>query len=138
MKGILQVIQTLYNHVTASPLKGAISGDVYKGSRPLNSESEDVTINSLPITADQLQKCIVNVNVFVPDLTVNTGAGETREPDFARLEVLEGIALSSLKEYQSLTHSFYVQQSTLFKDNESNSHYINIRVEFYAANLNLN
>lgn len=136
MKGVLGVIQTLYDHVAASAIKTAISGDVYKGQRPLNSDKEDVTINSLPITADQLQKCVANVNVFVPDLTVNTGQGEETVPNYARLEVLEGIALSALKEYQSGTHSFYVQQSTLFKDNESKSHYLNIRVEFYAPNLN--
>jgi hypothetical protein len=128
----------MYDHVASSPLKAAVTGDVYKGQRPLGSEVEDVTINCLPITGDQLQRCVVNVNVFVPDLTISNEAGEESVADFARLAELEPIALQAVKEYQSLTHSFYVQQATLFKDNESKSHYLNIRVEFYAANLNLN
>lgn len=136
MIGQTQILQLMYDYLKGTPLTGAVSGELCKGNRPLNSRKEDVVINSLPLTMDQLQKCIVNVNVFVPDITVSTGEGETREPDFARLAQLEPIALQAVKEYQSLTHSFYVQQCHVIKDHESESHYLNIRVEFYAPNLN--
>lgn len=135
MTGATQVLTMVYQHIQSSPLASAITGRVEKGARPLNSEEEDICINSLPLTSGQLQKCIVNVNVFVPDIVVDSEEGNETVANYARLEELETLALNVLDNVYN-GYWFDVQQAVIYSDNESKSHYLNIRIDFKITNLN--
>ncbi len=135
MKTTLDLIDVVYNELKAGATKTAINGVVKKNSRPVNSIKEDVIINSLPVTADQLQTAIVNVNVFVPDLTVLIDGEENKIADHVRLKTLAGIATTELEDGINGDYTWDIQQQTVIQDDESASHYINIRLKFFISNI---
>ncbi|GAA0561552.1 hypothetical protein [Chitinophaga japonensis] len=128
----------VYQRLNTSALKTAITGIIKKGKRPLNSTKEDVVINTLPISALQLQEGIVNVNIYVPNLVITVGGVQDfTQPDSARLKELTTTAIDLLTDQwpESGDINYTVQQQTLFEDEESKSHYVNIRLQFYAINV---
>lgn len=111
-----------------------ISGDVYK-HRPLNSHQEDIIVGSLPISNDDIQKAVLNINVHVPNLIVNiSGAQDNTQPNLARLNELTRLVWQLLDNQFFNGYWFYVQQQNLFADEQTNEHYSNIRLEFYSIN----
>jgi hypothetical protein len=136
MKTTLDLVDVVYNELKSGPLKSAISGGVYKYTRPLNSSLEDVVINSLPVTNQQLQQAIVNVNVFVPNADISLGGAQQKMADHVRLKALAALAVDELKDGISGDYTWDVQQQTVIQDDESDSYYINIRLQFYVSNIN--
>jgi hypothetical protein len=136
MKTTLDLVDVVYNELKSGPLKTAINGGVYKYTRPLNSSLEDVVINSLPITNEQLQQAIVNVNVFVPNQDLSIGGTQNNTADHVRLKTLAALAVEELKDNISGDYTWDVQQQTVIQDDESDSYYINIRLQFYVSNIN--
>lgn len=134
MKTTLDTTNVLFDVLKNSSLKDAISGNVYKIKRPVNSNVEDVVINSLPITNEQLQRSVSNVNVFVPDIKVSSDAVD-KMPDFVRLGVLANLAVSSLTDGISGDYIWDIQQQNVIEDDESDQHYVNIRIEFFISNI---
>jgi hypothetical protein len=113
-----------------------LSGDVYKQLRPVNSELEDIVVNSLPVNAEQLQQAVLNVNIFVPNLKVSVNnLVDTFQPDWVRLKSLTSLVLEFLKSQSGSDYWYQVQQQNFFADQISNSYYSNIRVNFYSENL---
>jgi hypothetical protein len=136
MKTTLDLVDVVYGVLKVSSLKGSISGKVYEYQRPVNSNVEDVVINSLPITNQQLQQAIVNVNVFVPNLAVEeTGDISRQVPDVTRLKTLAGLAVQELTDGISGDYTWDVQQQTLIQEEESGQHFINIRIQFFVSNI---
>lgn len=135
MKTTLDLVSVVYDQLKSSSLKSAISGNVYKFKRPVNSDSEDVVINSLPITNEQLQTAVVNVNVFVPNVPVMSGGSESGFPDLVRLQALAAIAISELKDRISGDYTWDVQQMTVIEDEESGQYFANIRLQFFVSNI---
>lgn len=135
----LDIVDILWTKINASALKTALGsgGGVYKHQRPLNSAKEDVVINSLPVNNAQLQQAIANVNVYVPDKTINQNGAQSKVPDHVRLDALAAIAVQVLKEeYSADAYHYELQQQSLIPDEASNSHFINIRIEFFNININ--
>ncbi len=136
MKTTLDLVDLVYEVLKTSSLKSSITGKVYEYQRPVNSNVEDVVINSLPITNDQLQEAIVNVNVFVPNLEVEeTGDISRQVPNITRLKTLAGLAVQNLTDGISGDYTWDVQQQTLMEDDESKQHFINIRIQFFVSNI---
>lgn len=137
MKTTATVTTILYQLISASSLAAAITGKVRKGQRPANSEKEDIVINCLPIDNEPLQRCVVNVNIYVPPYRVKENGMETDEPDFARLETLQSIAASF---FRNITKAQdydidWEQMSGVMKDEASKSFFFNIRLKFQAFNI---
>jgi hypothetical protein len=142
MKSTLNLINVLYQVLAGSSLKGAITGKIYKMRRPVNSDKEDVVINSLALTSDQLQRAVLNVNIFVKDIEfdeIDPDTGErvtSQYPDLERLEYLASLVLPILEEGISGDYVWSVQQQATFQDEEAaNQHYLNIRVDFFVSNI---
>lgn len=119
-----------------SSVKNAITGKIRKRERPANSEKEDIVVNSLPASSRQLQVTIANVNIFVPDKTITENGIQEKVPDTARMKVLTDIVVNLLKDVTDGDYNYEVQQVGMFEDPDSNSHFVNIRINFYAINLN--
>jgi len=135
MKTTLDLEDVVYDQLKSGTLITIITGVLRKGDRPVSSEKEDVTVNSLPVTSQQLQSAIVNVNVFVPDLEIVEEGKVSFEKDHARLLVLTNQAITELKDKIKGEYTWDIQQQNVFKDNESQSHYVNIRLQFYVSNI---
>lgn len=135
MKTTLDLVDVLYNLLKTGALRDAISGKVYKMNRPINSDLEDVVINSLPITSDQLQEAVANVNIFVPDALISVNGQQTKVPNHTRLKQLARIAVDMLEEGISGDYYWEVQQQTVIQDDESEQHFVNIRTEFFISNI---
>jgi len=135
MKTGFDTDNVLYDVLKISSLKSAIAGNVYKRLRPVNSVLEDVVINSLPITNQQLQTCISNVNIFVPDKQITVNGVVTKVPNEERLEELTVMAVQILADGIKGDFTWDIQQQAFIQDDESDSHYSNIRIEFFVSNI---
>jgi hypothetical protein len=124
-------------HSTASlvsdPTK--LTGGIYK-KRPTNSNKEDIEVNSLGVTNEQLQRGVINVNVFVPNKPVDVnGIQDTQQPDFVRLKELTDLAVATLKDVNVGDYSFDIQQQNMIQDQDTSEYYSNIRIDFFYINL---
>ncbi|WP_256013110.1 hypothetical protein [Desertivirga xinjiangensis] len=141
MKTSLDALQILYIttknalfYNTSKP-----NGDIYKQQRPLNSRKEDVVVNGLPLNRDDIQRGVLNVNIYVPNLrlTVNK-VTDNSQPNLIRLkelaDIFNGYFLNEVWDEHG-DYCFKIQQDNIFED-EYNQHYVNFRVEFYSANIN--
>lgn len=134
MRTTLDVVDDLYQALNYTDIKNAIDGDIYKHRRLLNSRKVDIVINSLPINSEQLQTCIANVNIHVPDIEVNVDGNIDYQPDHVKLKELASLVMLYLEVWEGDYH-FSVQQQTIFKEDEANEHFVNIRVNYYSINL---
>lgn len=135
MMTTLDIIDLLWSKLDGSALKNAITGKMYKLVRLANSKKEDVVINCLPINNEQLSKTIANINIHVPDLTIEVDSIAQQVPDIVRLKSLAALAISILKDTWTSTLNYDVQQQVVIQDREAGDHYINIRLEFNIINL---
>lgn len=136
MKTTLEVIDIIWQLLNGSPLADAITGGVYKNLRPLNTAKEDVVINCLPVNNAQLQQGVANVNIHVPNLILNVnGVQDKTQPNHARLQLLTGLAIQELLNVWEGDYNLDIEQQTIFADEEANSHYSNIRIQFNNINL---
>jgi len=111
------------------------NGTLYKNQRLVNSQLEDVVINSLSINREDIQQGVLNVNIYVPNLKISkTGSTDNSQPNMARLKYLAHL----LNTYflgevwaEDSSYVFNVQQDNIFEDT-NNQHYINFRIEFYS------
>lgn len=134
-------VNNLFSHIAIiSEFKSGltkISGGIYKYQRPMNSDKEDIVINSLPMNNEDIQEGILNVNIYVPNLSIDqNGVIDNSMPDTARLKTLCEIAIQNLKEVwaEDGEYNFELQQENLYQD-DNNQHYINLRVMFRNVNI---
>lgn len=130
------VIDTIYAKIAASALDIATNGELYKLKRPLDSTKEDIVINCLPISGEQVQLATANVNIHVPDILLDIDGKEQFMPDTVRLKTLADMADSLLKDVSAAGYYYYIaSQATLQDQNHSTpNHFINVRIEFRSYN----
>lgn len=138
MKTPLDVMTILYRLLSDSALSSEITGKIRKGERPAASALEDIVVNSLPINSDQLQRCVGNVNVYAPSIIISENGVQVEKADFIRLDELTDMAVTLLTSVrESRDYYLNVQQvSQPIKETDSKSYFINIRIDFYAFNVN--
>lgn len=130
---VVDAINEIIGLLSGSPLKSAISGTI-DVQRPINSTKEDVAVGTLPITFDQLQSGIVNVNLHVPNIKVTqNGIQNVQYPNRPRFKVLCPLVYTALQDKK--TENLYITliNSQLMYEEESS--YMNFRVEVKAKNL---
>lgn len=132
----LEIIDFIYNVLASSALSAEITGIVNKQNRPQNSKKEDCVINMLGISNQQLQEGVANVNIYVPNLIItSSGTQDSSQPDWRRLKQLALIAVDLLNDCWTDDFHFTIQNQSIIKDDESDSHFVNLRLEVYANNL---
>lgn len=135
-----ELIQEVYEYVRTTPIPAAITGKVYKRARPRNSILEDVVLNSLTHLNGQLQRAVINANFFVPDVEVQIEGEVQKVADDERLETLEQLAANNLDEVTlsiaGQTVLMGIEQANVLKDEESDQHFINVRLNFFITNVN--
>lgn len=84
MKSDYDIKTDVYKALLNSPIKGAVSGELKKTKRPINSDKEDIVISVLANRTAQKQEAFVNVNVYVKDLDIK-GQYEENGPRIGQL-----------------------------------------------------
>jgi hypothetical protein len=136
MKTTLDTVDIVWQLLDASALKDDLSGAIFKHRRPVASDKEDVVVNSLAVNNTQLQQGLVNVNIYVPNLSITVNeATDGSQPDHVRLKELASMACGILDDNWDLDFNFDVQQQVVIMDEETKEHYINIRLNFYSINI---
>jgi len=136
-KTSLDVVDILRAYLSTSvlmtdPLKP--NGILCKFQRPFNSVKEDVVINSLVQGRGQISEGVLNVNIFVLNLSFTAGGVvDNTQPNVPRLKYLLGLASEAMSEVFGLDYNFEVQQDNIFPDT-NNQHYVNLKVEFTSIN----
>jgi hypothetical protein len=109
-------------------LLGAITVPKYLTTKPTDADvAEYVVINSLPINADVMQKCYVNVNYHVKDL------GEGIK-DSVKLEAGSVAVLSILKKVSSGSYLMDFENQETIREDQLGEHYSNLRFSFKFIN----
>ena len=125
MRTQFDAINLIYSAINASPLKAAVNGAIYKLKRP-TSTKEDIVINSIVLGNSNFQEGVFNVNIYVPNITVN-GASL---PNTARLGQLETLGNSLFEHITSQDYLIYKESTSLFEEVSINQNYINFRLIF--------
>ncbi|MFN3341901.1 MAG: hypothetical protein ACK40M_04345 [Flavobacteriales bacterium] len=136
MKTTFDIDKKIWNRFSGSALAAAISGDIYKMRRPAGSNLEDIVINNLGLPNQDLQRGIWNVNIFVPNLEVESGSvNDDSIPDTARLEELARLGVDLFDDVQDGDVYYSVQQQQTIFDSETKEHFVNIRIDVITENV---
>jgi hypothetical protein len=132
MKTSLEAVDFAYKALSSSPLAGMISGGIWKVKRPQNSSLEDIVINALPLTKSPLQRGIINVNIYVPNLELGTDPKDKSQPNTLRLKTLGQQVQTLFEDYYSPDRktNLQIEKDQLF--DEGNAHFLNFRILFYS------
>lgn len=133
MKNTMDIVSLAFNVYKNDAIASIITGGIYKSPRPIAQDKEDIVIGSLPVTNEQLQKGIINVNVHVPNLKLTINVQDFSQPNYSRLNILTDMAIAAIDEKYFSDYWFIVQQQSVFTEDVSS--FSNIRVEFYSENI---
>lgn len=126
-----QVINKLYTMLSGSSLKSAVSGNVYKsGLRPLNRVAEDIVINFVSGTAEQIQEGVANVNIFVPDIDSGAKSLVCNTARCRELEIVANEWADGLSDVDGYRFELDQMIETLPYEDEK-QHFLNVRLKFY-------
>ena len=109
-------------------LLGSITKPIYLKTKPTSAnDAEYIVINSLPINADVMQKCYVNVNYHVKDIITGT-------PDSVKIEAGSQAVLTVLKQVTTTSYLIDFESQETIREEGLGEHYSNLRFSFKNIN----
>lgn len=115
----------------SSQLASAISGGIYVGQRPDNSEKEDIVVNTINLTQEyEPQIGSSNVNIHVPDKLQTIGGVPMKIEDRARLKLLSGYVLEALRSSKVAGLKIIVTNQNTIREADIYQHFVNIRIDW--------
>ena len=130
MKQAYDLDEILYRLLNASSeLKSTITGDIYLGQRPDNSELEDLVILTISVTQEYLpQIATSNINIHVSDLVQSVNGKQSKFENRLRIKAITNIVLGLIENarYDDLT--IYSESQTIIREPEIFQSYSNIRI----------
>lgn len=133
MKTSFELEQILYRTLNVSAIKNAISGGIYLGdTRPVNSDNEDITINTITVSTDACpQTATSNINVHVPDTDATMSNGKTTKiANRIRLKALTDKVMSQIRNASLTGIKIVPTMMSILDESSINQHYANIRVDW--------
>jgi hypothetical protein len=116
VRGLLGAI-TVPKHLQTKPTPKA-------GDAPV---SEYIVINALPINADVMQKCYVNVNYHVKDIAPGV-------KDTTKIKAGSSSVMALLKEVSGTSYMIDFENQVTFREEALGEHYSNMRFSFKYIN----
>jgi len=114
-------------------LLGSITVPKYRKTKPSKSTAvEYIVINSLPINANVMQKCYVNVNYHVKDIDGGSGVGLT--PDDTKLAAGSLLVLNILEKVTTTAYLIDFEGQEVIREEQLGEHYSNLRFSFKNIN----
>lgn len=109
-----------------------LTGGIYAGSRPLNSELEDIVVNTIALTQEYApQLGTSNINIHVKDMDVKIGSVSQKMQNRARLKALSDIVLEVIRSSQIPGVGYTIENQTVIAESSINQHYVNIRINWF-------
>ena len=132
MKNSYNIVDILVGVLQAEDF--GITGKVYRqGERPVDSKKEDLVVNTLPVSNQQIQRSVANINAHVPNRKIVINGVGNSQPNLTRLEAITSLVCAAVDEQYFETYWFFVQQQSTFAEEQET--YSNIRIEFYSENI---
>jgi len=131
-RGILEVSKLIYKILNVSSLTSIITGSIYRISKPIDSQLEDIVINSIGNLSSKevtgVNNGLLNINIYVSKVN--------GFPNISRLDIIKDKVIQLIEEsssYQS-ANSFFIKilSTNLFTEQEQNT------VNFYNIKLQIN
>lgn len=132
MKQIFDTESILYGILSKSPVKNAISGNIYVGDdRPDDSEDEDIVVNSIDLTQDYLPQIgTSNVNIYVKDMSAKIKGKQQMKANRTRLKALSEKTITALKGAKITGLLFTVDNQAVLAEPSIKQHFVNIRISW--------
>ena len=130
MKTAKAIERDVFNIIKESLIGSTIKGTVYrKGIRPPNVDTEDVVVKFLSGLDEQVQKGVVIVNIYVPDIILQ-GHSEKVE-DIKRIEIFQELATNLLETLTDTEYQFEKDGTPVsLKAEGIEQHFVNLRIKF--------
>lgn len=132
MKTGIQMVRDGYGIVNIDAVKNLITGKVYLFARPKNSEVQDIVLNTLALTNEQVQNGVFNCNVHCPNKSnvVINDETDTTQPDIAALDEISAFVTNILNDYVGYDFRLSAQNTGIPIRDVDNTWYVNIRVNY--------
>lgn len=138
MKTGIEMATDGFTLINVDVVNSLITGACYLLERPQNSDKIDVVVNTLALTAAQLQNGVFNVNIHCPNLkgVVIGGENDDTQPDVVSMTSIGKVVTEILKDYNGFDFKLDVQTPGMpIRDTDGNW-YVNIRVNYYSFQQN--
>ena len=136
MKTAFDTDSILYKLLKRSAVKTAISGGIYVGGgRPLDSNTEDIEINTISVTQVYCPQIgTSNINIYVPDRNVTIGGKEQLQADRKRLCELANMVIKVVRSANVDGLKVIPTSMTILQEPKVRQHFVNIRVDWNIQN----
>lgn len=124
MRTTFDAIDIIYSVINNSSLKTAVNGTINKLKRQTGSTKEDIVINSIALNDTNLQEGVFNVNIYVPNITINSSS----LPNTVRLKALSEEAKELFEEVSGSTYNIWLSEQFIHEDVSTSFYYINLRL----------
>lgn len=117
--------------------KNEFKGVIYRLTSPDSQTDEYCVINVLTMVGNQLKEAVLNVNVYVPNLTIQiNGRQDSSQPNVNRLRLLNELLEQSLSGvWKPNAYLIDVRSGTTMQDPTKRMHFINKRIDFKKFNI---
>lgn len=130
MKNDIEIMEDFFAIVNNSPIKDLISGSVKMTPRATKSKVEDCIISVLDSDNAQIQKSIVNINVYVPNIT----SGGESVGNLKRISLLSRACWSVLKSGFGNGFMYKLEKQRSLPVSGKDEHVINNRIRYKYLN----
>ena len=130
MKTDVEIRQDVLDVLLASGIKEVINGEVRIIPRATGSKAEDCIISVLDGDAAQIQDCIVNVNVYVPNMT---SGGQSVE-NIPRIKPIAKACELALKSKHGDGFWIFLEKQRIRPVNGKDEYVVNNRIRYKFNN----
>lgn len=130
MKQTFDTDTILFKTLSASEsIVSAISGGIHKRQRPLNSELEDIVVNTIALSQEYYPQIgTSNINIHVPDKNISIDGVKQKMPDNDRMEELSSLVLETIRSASFDGISASIESQTVIPESEIKQHFVNVRI----------
>ncbi|WP_018675725.1 hypothetical protein [Riemerella columbina] len=107
-----------------------VNGRIYKDNRPIDSNKEDIVINSLTMDNELLQNGVFNINCYVPKKSITINGITQYHKDNRRLKEITDKVYQVINDVWEDDYNLDVETHQDFE--EQNENYYNFRVQLNA------
>jgi hypothetical protein len=121
----------LYRILNVSSINDIITGGVYIDERPEDSDNEDITINTLPVSIETCpQTATSNVNIHVPNKNGKIKGKVQKIKDNPRLKKITSLVLKELQSASLVGMKIIPVMMSTVEESSICQHYTNIRIDW--------
>lgn len=132
MKQTFDLDEILYRLLNAnSDLKSSISGSIYLGQRPDNSEKEDIVVSTISLTQEYVpQIATSNINIHISDLLQSVEGKQMKFENRVRIKAITEKVLTIIRNAKFEDLTVYLEAQNVIREPNIFQSYSNIRLNW--------